>query len=134
MKNKKKYIIINILLFALLYFMVEFNKEYIRPTFGHIEFIKIISGSLPNFLAALVVPLFSVSFVLSKIKDKKRIVFFLIGVIIFSILTIEEYISFAGASKIFDKADIIANGIGVFIAILIFEIILRKTNKNKAIS
>jgi len=123
MRTKKKYIIINILLFAFLYFVVDFNKTYLRPTYAHIDSLNIILGSLPNFLAALVIHLCTYPFVLFKIKKRKRGVFYLIGLLIFAVLSFEELIPLWGASKVYDIGDIVANALGIFISILVFEII-----------
>ena len=54
-KNKGKYIAINLILFALLYFLVSLNKEYIRPLFENKPFLGIVTGSFPNFIAAYII-------------------------------------------------------------------------------
>ncbi len=123
MKSKKKYLVINILLFALLYFAVDFNKTYLRPTYGHIDSLNIILGSLPNFLAALIIHLCALPFVLFKIKKRKRGAFYLIGLLIFAVLSFEEFMPLWGASSVYDIGDIIANAFGIILAIAVFEII-----------
>ncbi len=126
--QNKKYIITNILLFALLYLSVIFNKEYIRPNYNNTEIIGIITGSFSNFMAAYIISLFSVSPLLaSKIKTKKaRIIFYTISVIVFILLMIEELKPFVDASKTYDIYDILASGLGSLFAILTFEVFFNK--------
>jgi hypothetical protein len=70
--KNRKYLAINLILFAILYFSVSFNKEYIRPVYGHSPVIGIITGSFSNFMAAYIVSLFSVAAILAKKnRDKK---------------------------------------------------------------
>ena len=51
-KEKRRLIATNALLFAALFLLVTFNKDYLRPAFGLTPAIGILTGSLPNFLAA----------------------------------------------------------------------------------
>ena len=110
-------------MFALLYFAVDFNKTYLRPTYGHIDSLNIILGSFPNFFAALIIHICAFPLVFFKIKKKKRTAFYLIGLLIFALLSFEEFIPLWGASSIYDIGDIIASAIGIILAIIIFEII-----------
>ena len=121
--NRKKYIIINVILFALLFFAISFNKDYLRPTFGHIPSAKIILCSLPNFLAAMIIHLCTIPFVLFRIKRNSRGVFYLIGLLIFLLQTFEELIPLWGVSTTFDVRDIIATAIGIGCSIIVFEIV-----------
>ena len=126
--NKKKYIVINIFLFAVLYLLVTFNKEFIRPVYGSRPVIGIITGSFSNFFAAYIVSLFSIAPILSRnIRIKMaRIIFYIIAIMVFTILTIEEIKPFVSVSKTYDVYDIIASGLGSLLAILTFEIVIRK--------
>ena len=56
-KSKARIIAINIFLFALLFGLVSLNKEILRPIFSHISFVKILTGSFPNFIAAYIISL-----------------------------------------------------------------------------
>ena len=126
MKEKKKYILINILLFALLYFSVDYNKTYLRPTYGHIEYLKLILGSFPNFSAAFIINLFPLGFILKQNIKKARIIFYSVSILVFAILTLEEIVPMWGVSSVYDVYDVIASGIGVISAGIIFEMILHK--------
>lgn len=126
--KNRKYIAINILLFAILYLLVTFNKEFIRPVYGQSPVIGIITGSFSNFLAAYIISLFPIAPILSKKPDikKGRFVVYLTAAIVFFVLTIEEIKPFVSASKTYDIYDIIASGLGSLTAVLTFELFFRK--------
>ena len=130
--NKKKYIVINLLLFAFLYLSVTFNKENIRPYYGNDAFWGILTGSYSNFAAAYIISLFPIAAIFAKkiSKKKSRLFFYGFAILVFLILTFEEINPFFGASKIYDMYDIIASGLGSFTAIITFEIILRRKNNS----
>ena len=132
-KNKGKYIAINLILFALLYFSVSLNKEYIRPLFENKPILGIVTGSFPNFIAAYFISLFPISFILAKELNvkKSRFLLYTIAIIVFIILTIEEIKPFFNASVVYDIYDIMANGLGSIFAILTFELFLRRFIKQK---
>ena len=125
LKNRK-YLAINLILFAILYLSVTFNKEFIRPVYGNSPIIGIIIGSFSNFMAAYIISLFPVSPIISKkIKIKKaRIIFYTISILVFLILTAEEIHPMWGASTQYDLFDILASAVGSLLAILTFEIII----------
>ncbi len=129
--KNKRYVAINLILFAILYLSVTFNKEFIRPVYGHTPIIGILTGSFSNFTAAYIISLFPIAPILAKnIEIKKaRLIFYLISIFAFFILTIEEIKPFVSASKTYDIYDIIASGLGSFIAILTFEIFIKKQKK-----
>jgi VanZ family protein len=131
--KNRKYLAINLILFAILYFSVSFNKEYIRPVYGHSPIIGIITGSFSNFMAAYIVSLFSVAAILAKkIEIKKaKLIFYVISILVFIILTIEELKPFVSASKTYDIYDILASGLGSFLAILTFEVFIKKIIKKR---
>lgn len=126
--RNKRYIAINLILFAVLYLSVTFNKEFIRPVYGHTPIIGILTGSFSNFMAAYIISLFPVAPILSRNIDikKSRLIIYVISVIVFLILTIEELKPFVSASKTYDIYDIIASGLGSLIAILTFEMFIKK--------
>ena len=134
MHFRKKAIITNLMLFVILYFSVSFNKEYIPPIYGENPIIGILTGSYSNFIAAYIISLFSISPILKRKISKKisRIIFYIISTSVFILLTIEEINPFTQASKTFDIYDIIASGIGSLLAIVTFEIIIKK-QKNRTL-
>lgn len=131
--KKRKYLAINFVLLAILFFSVSFNKEYIRPAYGSTPIIGIMTGSYSNFMAAYIISLFPVAAILSKRMDvnKSRVIFYMIAILVFIILTIEEIKPFVSASKVYDLYDIIASGLGSFFAALTFEIFIKKFLKQK---
>ena len=131
--RNKRYIAINLILFAILYLSVTFNKEFIRPVYGQSPIIGILTGSFSNFMAAYIISLFPIAPILSKnIEIKKaRLIVYATSILVFIILTIEELKPFVSASTTYDIYDIIASGLGSLIAILTFEIFIGKIIKNK---
>lgn len=131
--KNKRYIAINLILFAILYLSVTFNKEFIRPIYGHSPIIGIITGSFSNFMVAYIMSLFPIAPILAKKIDiqKARLIFYAISIIVFLILTIEELKPFVDASKTYDIYDIIASGLGSITAILTFEIFISRIIKKK---
>ncbi len=125
-REKRKYIAMNFILFAILFLSVSFNKEYIHPIFRNKPFLGILTGSFSNFMAAYIISLFSIAAILSrKINVKKgRFIFYLVALIVFLILTFEEITPFVNASKVYDIYDIIASAIGSIFAIITFEVIM----------
>jgi len=126
--NKRKYMAINLILFAFLYLSVSFNKEYIRPIYGSTPFWGIVSGSYSNFIAAYIISLFPIAAILAKgiNLNKGRLIVYSIAILVFVILTIEELKPFFGASEVYDIHDIIANGLGSLFAIFTFEIFISR--------
>lgn len=131
--KNKRYLAINLILFAILYLSVTFNKEFIRPVYGHSPIIGIITGSFSNFMAAYIISLFPFAPILAKnIEIKKsRFIIYVTSIIVFLILTIEELKPFVDASKTYDIYDIMASGLGSLTAILTFEIFVRKIIREK---
>lgn len=128
-KNKIKIITINISLFIVLYTLISFNKEFIRPQFGNLEFVKILTGSFPNFIASLIISLTPVSAVLIKKPKYGRAIVYVISIIVFVVLSFEEVVPLWGASTQYDLFDILASALGSLTAIIIFELIV----KNKSV-
>jgi len=132
--KNRKYLAINLILFAILYLSVSFNKEYIRPIYGQSPIIGILTGSFSNFMAAYIISLFPIAPIIAKnIKIKKaRLIIYVVSILVFIILTIEELKPMWGASTQYDLFDILASGLGSLLAILTFELISlkRKNEKN----
>ena len=131
--KNKRYIAINLILFAILYLSVTFNKEFIRPVYGQSPIIGILTGSFSNFMAAYIISLFPVSPIISKkIKIKNaRIIVYTISTLVFLILTVEEMHPMWGASTQYDLFDILASAVGSLLAILTFEVIINLRKKQK---
>ncbi len=129
--KKKISIAINFILFAILYFSVSFNKEFIRPIYGSTPIIGILTGSFSNFMAAYIISLFPFSPILAKQIDlvKSRLIVYLVAALAFILLTIEEIKPYADASTVYDIYDIIASGLGSIFAILTFEIFVKRIIK-----
>lgn len=122
--NRKKVIAINAILFAVLIGLVSLNKEILRPAFNDSSLLKILTGCFPNFIAAYLISLGSVSAVLIRKFKHGRLIVYTISFAVFAILTIEELKPMWGASTYFDKFDIIASGVGSTLAILTYELLI----------
>lgn len=114
---------INLILLALLFGLVSLNKEYFRPRFDHIQFIKCITGIFPNFIAAYLISLSVINEILIRKPKYGRTIVYTSSVIVFIILAAEEIKPMWGASTYKDPYDIIASGLGSLLAILTFELI-----------
>ncbi len=125
-KDRKRLLATNVLLFALLFLLVTFNKEYLRPAFGHMPFVGILTGSLPNFLAACLISLAFVNGVLSKKPKRGRLFVYIGSSLVLLVLTIEELRPMWGASTHYDPYDILASGLGSLTAVLIYEMIVHR--------
>ena len=123
-KTKIKSIIINLFLFALLFGLVSFNKEYLRPLYSHMPIIGVLTGSFPNFIAAYIISLAPINAVLIRELKYGRIIIYASSILVFVIMTIEELKPIWGASTHFDSFDILASGLGSLLAISTFEFIL----------
>jgi len=117
-------LIINVVLFAILLGSISFNKEYLRPLFNDTVFLKAILGCFPNFIAAYIISLFFVGAALGRAPEASRTIVYSISIVVFILLTVEEFISFFNASKVFDSLDIVASGVGALMAVLTFELIV----------
>ncbi len=131
--EKKKILIINILLFALLFGLVSFNKQVIRPGYSHIPWVHLLSGSFPNFIAAYLIGLAFANGIMVRKLKRTRLFVYLSTLAVFIILTIEELAPMWGASTYYDPADIIASGIGSICTLLTFELITFSKRKSKSL-
>ncbi len=122
-KSKKKILIINIILFAILFGSISFNKEILRPNYGHLPFLDIFIGSLPNFIAAFIISLAFINGVLIRKPKNGDLIVYAIAFLVFLILTIEEFLPLWGASTQYDNYDIIASGLGSLLAVFIYKTI-----------
>ena len=132
MKLKTPLIIlgINLILFALLFVLISFNKEVLRPHTTAGSFGNLLVGSFPNFIAAYLISLAPVNAVLIRKPKKARLIVYFSACIIFLILTLEEIHPLWGASTHYDIYDVLASFIGSFCAVLTFELIKRYFKKS----
>jgi len=122
-KSKKKVLVINAFLVAVLFGLVSLNKEVLRPALISSHLLIILTGCFPNFIAALIISLASVSAVLVRKLRHGRLIIYLWSIAVFIILMIEEIKPMWGASTQYDTFDIIASGVSSTLAILTFELI-----------
>ncbi|GAI85407.1 unnamed protein product [marine sediment metagenome] len=125
-KSKQRIIVINLLLFALLFGLVSLNKEFLRPLYSNTPIIKVLIGSFPNFIAAYIISLAFVNVVVIREPKYGRLIVYLSSLLVFVILTIEEFKPMWGASTHYDSFDIFASGLGSLLAILTFELVVLK--------
>jgi len=120
--SRKKLLITNFILFALLFILISINKDYLRPQFSHQLYGMIITGCLPNFIAAFIISLMMLNALMIKLAKFQHQLLYLIPVLIFAILTFEEFVPLWGASSHFDIYDIIASGIGAILSLLTYKL------------
>ena len=104
------------------------NDEYFRPKFGSLKYLNIVFGSLPNFVGAFLFALFSNGIIPRKYREKKEKLIYLSALLVFIILTKEEFYPYFTATKTFDTFDIVASGLGVLFAIFIWKLSIINEN------
>ena len=122
-RGKLKLIGTNFLLFATLYGLVTFNKEVLRPAYGHIPVLRSVLGCLPNFLAGAFLSLSIVNPLRVRKPRHGRLLAYAGSLLIFAILSLEELKPMWGASTYYDPLDILASALGVLVGILVYETI-----------
>ncbi len=131
-KSKKKVIIINAFLVAALFGLVSLNKEFLRPVFNNSNVLKVLTGCFPNFIAAFIISLASVTAVLVRKLNRGRLIVYLSSIAVFIILMMEELTPMWGASTHYDSFDIIASGVGSLLAIVTFELLTLISKKEES--
>ena len=121
--GKKKVIAINAILLAALFGLVSLNKEILRPALNGSGFLSVLTGCFPNFIAAYLISLASVSAVLIRKFKRGRLIVYGCSSAVFLILMIEELKPMWGASTYYDTFDILASGVGSALAIITFELL-----------
>jgi hypothetical protein len=124
-KSKLRVVLGNLFLFAVLLGSITLNKTLLRPQLSNSEIGRILTGSLPNFLAALLISLAFVNAVLAKKPKYGRMLIWLIAFLVFATLAIEEFKPIWGASQVYDTFDVLASGFGSLVAIILYEIVGR---------
>ena len=132
-KNKLRIVLGNLFLFAALLGLITLNKTFLRPQLRHSEIGQILTGSLPNFLAALLISLAFVNGILAKKPRHGRMWMCLVAGVVFAILALEEFKPMWGASKYYDTLDVWASGLGSFVAIILYEIAGRTSNRRQSV-
>ena len=125
-RSKLRMILGNLFLFAALFGLVSLNKKLLRPQVNYSNIGQVLTGCLPNFLAAFFISMAVVNPVLIKKPKHSRRLVYVFSLLVFAILTLEEFMPLWGASTQFDWFDIWASGLGCCIAIITYEIIERR--------
>jgi hypothetical protein len=120
-KKRLRVILTNILLFGLLFGLVSFNKEILRPSFSDIPIMKLILGCFPNFIAAFIISLAFANGALTLELMHGRLLVSLGSLFVFAVLTAEEMRPIWGASTHYDVLDIVASGVGALLAVFTYE-------------
>jgi uncharacterized membrane protein (DUF485 family) len=121
-KKKLRVVLTNLLLFSLLFGLVSFNKEILRPAFGDISVLRPVLGSFPNFVAAYIISLFFANSALTIQPKHSRLLVYFGSLSVFVVLTVEELRPMWGASTQYDVMDIVASGLGAFLAVSTYEV------------
>jgi predicted neutral ceramidase superfamily lipid hydrolase len=124
MKNIKKVVAINAILFAALFGLISLNKEFLRHTLNNTGFQKVFTDCFPNFIAAYLISLLSVSAVLIRKIKHGRLIVYACAIVVSLILMIEEIKPMWGANEYYDSNDIIASGVGSFFTIITYELLV----------
>ena len=130
-QGKKRILIFNVILFAILFLSISFNKEMLRSLYGHTAFIGALIGCFPNFIAAFIICLCFVNGIITRKPKHERLIVYISSILVFVILAVEELEPMWGASTHYDSFDIIASGIGSLLAIITFELIASRRKKLK---
>jgi hypothetical protein len=125
---------INALLFALLFGLVSLNKAILRPALSQVPILDIITGCFPNFIAACIMGLASVTAVLVRKPVHGRLIVYASCLLVFTALTVEELRPMWGASTYYDGFDILASGLGAVLALAVYEVIdLRRRHRTQEV-
>ena len=126
LNSKIRLLAANIVLIAVLYLLVTFNKEYLRPAVSRGTLAETLTGCLPNFLAAFLISMAAVNGVLFRKPAHGRAFVIIFSSAVFIVLTIEEIKPMWGASTFFDIFDIAASAVGSMLAIAVYELVRRR--------
>jgi hypothetical protein len=126
MKSVRKILRTNLILALLLFGLIFINKTVFRPAFNTTHFEQVLTGSFPNFIAALLLGLCVVNPVLNKKPRFGRLIVYASSLCIMSVLILDEIKSIV-ASENYDICDIIGSILGSVLAVLIFEYVYWKS-------
>lgn len=124
--RRKRLLAANALLFAALLLLVTLNKEYVRPAISRESVAGILTGCVPNFLAAFLISLMGINAIFFRKPARGRIYAFIFSALVFIVLSIEEIKPMWGASTVFDTFDIAASALGSSLALGVYEFIRRR--------
>jgi len=123
-KNRIKVVAINAFLMAALFGLVTLNKEILRPMSAGSNFLHVLTGCFPNFIAAYLISLAPAAAIFIRKPKHGRLIIYVSSIAVCILLIIEELKPMWGASTYYDPFDIMASGLGALLAIVTFEIIL----------
>jgi hypothetical protein len=125
---------INAGLMGLLFLSITANKEFLRPALAGQPFFDMLTGCLPNFLAAFIISLFPAAPLWAKRvpEAQARLVIFVVAGMVFLTLSLEEFTSWFGASAVLDVCDIVASGLGAGGAVITILWIRRHLSRRQA--
>jgi hypothetical protein len=126
---RTRLMVTNALLFVVLYVLVLLNKKFLRPAFWDVPFVGEITGCLPNFLASGLISLGFVNGVVNRKPVHGRLIVYLASILVFGVLTLEEFLPLWGASEVFDVFDIVASAAGSLAAIVVYEVVARRRGR-----
>ncbi len=124
--SKLRIILGNLFLFAALFGLVTLNKNLLRPQMNYSHIGQVLTGCLPNFLAGFLISMTVINPIMIKKPKYSRRLVYVSSLLVFAILTLEEFRPLWGASTQFDWFDVLASGLGCSIAIISYEIIERR--------
>jgi hypothetical protein len=133
-KNKLRVVLGNLFLFAALFGLITLNKTLLRPQLTNSKMGQILTGSLPNFLAALLISLAFVNAILAKKPKHGRMWMYLIACLVFALLALEEFKPIWRASEYYDTFDVLASGLGSLVAIILYEIAGRTSKGRQSVN
>lgn len=90
-KNKLRVVLGNLFLLAALLGSITLNKTLLRPQLSHSKIGQILTGSLPNFLAALLISLAFANPILAKKPKHGRMWMYLMACLVCALLALEEF-------------------------------------------
>lgn len=121
---RKKIIVINAILYALLFGLITLNKEILRPaTYTKTGFQTILTDCFPNFIAVYLISLVAVVGVLFRKPKRARFIVYTSAIVVAVVLIVEEVKPMWGASEVYDLYDIVASCVGALFTILSYEIV-----------
>lgn len=132
-KNKLRIVLGNLFLFAALFGLITLNKAFLRPNLNNSEISQILTGCLPNYLASFLISLAFVNAILARKPKHGRRWIYLVAFLVFAILALEEFKPIWGASTHYDSFDVLASGLGSFMAIILYEIVERRSKGRQSI-
>ncbi|WP_066628520.1 hypothetical protein [Labilibacter marinus] len=131
-KTQFKVIVAVVAVLIVLQLVYVLNRDYLRPSFQINNFIVVLLGSLPNFLAAFAAGIVFIPIALFYLNKRMgNYVVYSFTAICLTMLIREEFEPFMFGSIVNDFNDIVASIIGAVLALLLFEQTKLKILKRK---